>query len=333
MKSLKQLLGGSSFLEITKNNPKSLAAETQIHGNYQLTIHGTGFLEIIPNNSLNIATIISTAIHGNETAPIEICDEIIQEVISGKLELKYPTLFILGNPPGMNAAKRFVDYNLNRLFDGNHKNIDPCYETQRAREIEEVVHDFYQRHNTDEKRHYDLHTAIKPSKHEKFAIYPFSPNKERSIEQMNIMGLLGANVILYSTSKSTTFSYHTSANYNAHSFTVELGKVHPFGQNPIENFKKTRENLKKFLNGTLEIGHKLSNDIIAYQVHHSVIKETEEFDFYFPDNTENFTLFKKGEKIYKDRDTEYIADCDVRVIFPNKNVINGQRAALLVVEV
>lgn len=333
MKSLNQILEGKSFLEITQNNPDFLEKESITLDSHTITLYNTGFLEIIPKAHDQVATVISTAIHGNETAPIEICNEIISDIISGTLNLKFPTLFIFGNPHGMNAGKRFIDFNLNRLFDGNHKNIDACYETKRALEIENMVDSFFSRFNTPEKRHYDLHTAIKPSKHEKFAIYPFINDRERSIEQMNIMGLLGADVILYSTSKSTTFSYHTSSNYGAHSFTVELGKVHPFGQNPTKNFEKTRTNLRKLLEGSLEVNNQLDEGITIYKVHKSVIKETDDFDFYFPDSTENFTLLPKGEKIYKDKGVDYITDCDVRVIFPNKKVVNGQRAALLVVEV
>jgi succinylglutamate desuccinylase len=167
---------------------------------------------------------------------------------------------------------------------------------------------------------------------EKFAIYPFSNNEPRSIEQINTVGLLGAQAILYSTSKSTTFSYHSKANFNAHSFTIELGKVHPFGQNPREKFEQTKENLIKLLNDTLKVPSELLSDLKIFEVHHSIIKETDEFDFYFPDSTQNFTLFKKGEKIYRENNRDYVCDCDVRVVFPNKKVVNGQRAALLVKE-
>ncbi|TMP70203.1 succinylglutamate desuccinylase, partial [Pseudoalteromonas ruthenica] len=57
---------------------------------------------------------------GNETAPIEICDQLIQSIIKGELVLKQRVLFIYGNPKSINIAKRFVEENLNRLFNGEH---------------------------------------------------------------------------------------------------------------------------------------------------------------------------------------------------------------------
>lgn len=332
MTILNKLLKGESFLEITRNNSDFLAPEKLENEKYLILLHNTGFLEIVPKKSADTAIIISTAIHGNETAPIEICDEVISEVLTQKLELKYPTLFILGNPRAMNIAKRFVDYNLNRLFVGTHKRIEPCYETKRASEIESVVEDFYQRHDLSKKWHYDLHTAIKPSQIEKFAISPYSPTNIESNEQLNMMEALGAEAILFSKSESTTFSYHTKSLYGAHSFTVELGKVHPFGENPSESFTKTRMNLRKILSKEITVSSELNKDLKLFNVHHSAIKKSDDFDFYFPDDTKNFTLFKKGEKIYHDLGKDYIADKDMRVIFPNKDVIIGQRAALLIIE-
>ncbi|MFT4929224.1 MAG: succinylglutamate desuccinylase, partial [Phenylobacterium sp.] len=42
--------------------------------------------------------VLSSAVHGNETAPIEICDSLIKQIITGQLVLKQRVLFIFGNP-------------------------------------------------------------------------------------------------------------------------------------------------------------------------------------------------------------------------------------------
>ena len=330
MENIQKLINGESFLKITRENETYLPKETTKISSMTISIHGTGLIEFIPDNHNDKSTILSCAIHGNETAPIEICDELITNIINGKQDLKCPTLFIFGNPKAMNIGKRFIDFNLNRLFTGNHKNIDDCYETERAIELEAVVEEFFSKYNYSFKRHYDLHTAIKPSKHEKFAIYPYCPDREKSIEQMNTMEALDANIILFSTSKATTFSYHTSSIYNSHSFTVELGKVHPFGKNPQESFIRTRESLSQLLSDQLIVSHELHENVVKYQVQLSLIKNSEKFAFHFPETTENFTLFKADELVYFDGEKDCTLGEDLRIVFPNQNVVIGQRAALFV---
>ncbi|TMP49795.1 succinylglutamate desuccinylase/aspartoacylase family protein, partial [Pseudoalteromonas sp. S1612] len=76
--------------------------------------------ELEPECITSKNVVLSSAIHGNETAPIEICDELIKNIISGKLELQQLVLFIFGNPQSINIGKGFVEENLNLLFNGHH---------------------------------------------------------------------------------------------------------------------------------------------------------------------------------------------------------------------
>ncbi len=68
-----------------------------------------------PNNE---SLIVSAGIHGNETAPIEVLNHLLNELIDGQWQLACPALLILGNPMSMDAGQRFIDVNLNRRFVG-----------------------------------------------------------------------------------------------------------------------------------------------------------------------------------------------------------------------
>ena len=110
--------------------------------------------------------------------------QLVSDIINEKTQLKQRTLFIIGNPVSMNIAQRFKHENLNRLFCGKYHSISPCYEKYRAEKLEQYVTDFFSGKNselaTDDKainHHYDLHTGIRHSTHEKCAIYPYQNDK------------------------------------------------------------------------------------------------------------------------------------------------------------
>ena len=64
--------------------------------------------------------LLSCGIHGNETAPIEICQQLIRAIILGALDLRVNVVFILGNLEAIKTQKRFISHNLNTLYSGNH---------------------------------------------------------------------------------------------------------------------------------------------------------------------------------------------------------------------
>lgn len=62
------------------------------------------------------ACIFSAAIHGNETAPVELIGAWLSALEAGTRSLGAPVLVILGNIPALKAQQRFMHTNLNRLF-------------------------------------------------------------------------------------------------------------------------------------------------------------------------------------------------------------------------
>ena len=96
---LDELKSNGDFLTLTRNNEFSLepCAFTLENGT-DVTVHDTGIIEFQPNQQTNKDIVLSSAIHGNETAPIEICDQLIRAIIKEQLTLKQRVLFIFGNP-------------------------------------------------------------------------------------------------------------------------------------------------------------------------------------------------------------------------------------------
>jgi len=185
LQKLKQdLKENGDFLSLTRKNEFSLPSfsfeiEHKISkSKSKATILDTGIILFEPLSHLSTKDIVlSSAVHGNETAPIEICADLIQQLILGDLHLEERVLFLFGNPASINISQRFVEENLNRLFSGGHS-IDQGQgpglinkERHRALLLENVIRDFFEQGSlistatcseTDEPRqrfHYDLHTT------------------------------------------------------------------------------------------------------------------------------------------------------------------------------
>nr|WP_228497415.1 succinylglutamate desuccinylase [Shewanella intestini] len=279
--------------------------------------------------------ILSCAIHGNETAPIEICNQLIDDILSLKIELKQRVMFIIGNPEAILNKSRFIDENLNRLFSGAHSKGQGLTnkERHRAKALEAHVALFFAKNDNKQRIHYDLHTAIKPSKHEKFAIYPYRPGRSYSAEQIVLLGLCGVNTILYHHEPTTTFSYYSSNKFNADAFTVELGKVMPFGENDMQKFAATQTTLTTLLSETNlpQIPFDPTH-FNLYKVARSINKHHDDFEFNFSHSTENFTQFTQGELLATEGGQQIRIEHDIEaIVFPNANVPVGQRTVLCLI--
>lgn len=282
--------------------------------------------------------VISSGIHGNETAPIEIVQQLISDIITQKVQVKHRTLLIMGNPVAMNIAKRFQTENLNRLFCGKYQDIDPCFEKYRAEKLEGYVRDFFNSgaDANDGKvtnYHYDLHTAIRNSKYEKFAIYPFQADKPWDKEQLSFMASSGVNTILFGHGPSGTFSYFSSANFAAHAFTVELGKVRAFGDNDMTNFQAMTNNLSALISDTvISLKSFHNDDFNLFKALGDITKVSDKFELYIADEASNFTDYPVNTLLSNDSGEEYRTTLPGEsIVFPNANVGNGQRAVLMVV--
>ncbi len=332
-------LVNSDFLSITRENEWHLDPVELEHADYNISVWDTGVMHISPKTTPSVKScyVFSCAIHGNETAPIEICNEIISDIMSGNLSITQPVLFIIGNPASINIGKRFVEENMNRLFSGHHS-IPPASsfrnnECERAAKLEQYVTDFFEAYQGFERTHYDLHTAIRDSAHEKFAVYPYLHGGKWNKQQFEILKAMGVTTFLLMEKPATTFSYYSSKQHGAHAFTVELGKVRPFGQNDQTKFAAAKQTLVDLLQGKPFSGDDFNQDNYQIKtVYREIIKHNDTFELCFADDVANFTEYQKGDVLAKEDGKDIVVDVSGEaIVFPNANVANGQRALLTVI--
>jgi succinylglutamate desuccinylase len=342
--TIKALLISGEFLHLSRTQP-DLFQDTlsiELFNKTQMEIIAPGIVSFSPEHFGAKDIVLSCGVHGNETAPIEICDKLVKQIITGELSLAHRVLFLFGNLPAMDIGERFIDENMNRLFSGAHSEpVDAnTPERLRAKQLEFEVERFYSfvEGSVDESQqrerfHYDLHTAIRASKNEKFAVYPFLHGKPHSKEQLQFLLASGVKTILLSESSTTTFSYFSSHRFGAHAFTVELGKVKPFGQNDMSQFAQAVDSLTQLLTVVrLDLPHYNEDDFLLYRVNQVINKSTDDFSLNFADDEPNFTDYPKGHLLAQDSGKQYRAEYDGEaIVFPNAQVAIGQRALLTVV--
>lgn len=332
------LAAAGQFLHLSRtqaelfNQPQSFS----ISDGTQVTIHAAGIIEFAPVNAATQAILLSCGIHGNETAPIEILDAMVQDILCGRLVVKHRLMVQFGNLPAMDIAERFVDENMNRLFSGAHSKAPGLVNQERirAKQLEDCTRAFFLKDSLP-RCHYDLHTAIRASKNDKFAVYPFLHGKPWKAQQISFMQACGVNTILLSNSPTTTYSYFSSHQFGADAFTVELGKVRPFGQNNMADFAEVTSTLRALVAGeALNLPDYQDDAVNLFSVNQVINKTQPDFRLHFADDAPNFSDFKQGELLASETGHEYRALVDGEaIVFPNANVALGQRALLTVAPV
>lgn len=337
---IQNLLDSGQFLTLSRTQPDYFSSplDFTLPSGVQVSIPGAGIISFTPNSPGQKDIVLSCGVHGNETAPIEICDMFVQQILTGKLIPCHRVLFLFGNLPAMDIAERFVEENMNRLFSGAHSHGGGRVnaERKRAKALEDAIEQFYQAAQVGEGRrrfHYDLHTAIRASKNEKFAVYPFLHGAPHDKEQLQFLLACGINTIMLSESPTTTFSYFSSHRFGAHAFTVELGKVRPFGQNDMSRFEQARRMLESLIKEQeLSLAPFEEEAFLLYRVNQIINKTKEDFRLNFADDVPNFTDYPAGTLLAEESGRAYHAEVEGEaIVFPNANVALGQRALLTVV--
>lgn len=334
IKLLQELLVHNDFLKLTRENPSPLPESSNLsHRGLSISLEDTGILQVEPENTGAHDIVISSGVHGNETAPIEICNQLVKEILSGELTVRNRILFIIGNPHAMNQGERFIDENLNRLFCGKHQGKTHP-EARRAERLEQCTRAFYAAGKPDTERcHFDLHTAIRASKYEKFAIYPFQDGRDWNKKYLNFFKESGIETILLAHQPAGTFSYFSSHEFQANGFTVELGQVKPFGQNNMASFETFSNNLRGLINGTYLPQSDFENHgFNLFRVVDEVIRHSDQdFSLNIDAKIANFAQFPIGFQLTSDDNDGYQIKSDRHaIVFPNAKVPKGHRVALIV---
>ncbi|EGA67548.1 succinylglutamate desuccinylase [Vibrio brasiliensis] len=325
----KNLFRQSFLLDSLDLEQEMPANEVTVAGGTVFKLHQRGVLEVIPANLSEDSKhiIISCGIHGDETAPMEITDKIITDIQSGFQAVTNRLLFINAHPEATNAHTRFIEMNLNRLFD--EKEHEPSKELDIAQNLKKIVSDFYQGTEQDKRWHLDLHCAIRLSKHYSFVVSPKVRHPVRSQALMEFVSSAHLEAVMFSNAPSSTFSWFSAENFGAQALTVELGRVAKIGENELDKLVAFDLALRDLVSDS-EAEH-LPRKPMMYRVSRTIVRLHDDFDFLFDDGVENFTAFKHGEVFGHDGDKPLMAKNEGEaIVFPNRHVAVGQRAALMV---
>ncbi|ANF57072.1 succinylglutamate desuccinylase [Halotalea alkalilenta] len=295
--------------------------------------HERGIFELRPTvvDQRAVALVISVGVHGDETAPIELLGETLSRLEAGLVRLGAPTLLLLGSPEAVVRATRYIDTNLNRLFERGREGMRP--EQLRARELMTAVDRFFSAHQGRARLHLDLHTAIRESLHPRFAIEPFAATSTPAA-LWNALHGAGLQAGLRQHAHSWTFSHYSRHYHEAQGFTLELGRVAPFGANDLAPLRPLGAAIEAWIEGA-PLGLDARDGEVAmplYRVAREITREAEDFRFAFADDLANFSEFPPGALVGADavQGEVRVGDRPQRVVFPNPRVELGARAGLLV---
>jgi succinylglutamate desuccinylase len=288
-----------------------------------------GVLQFDPAAATQSSVLASAGIHGDETAPIELLSFVVRDIAAGRVKLACRLLVILGNVQAMRESCRYVDDDLNRLFSGRHAQLPESREALRAAALEQHALRFFD-NATGKRWHVDMHTAIRASVFEQFALLPHT---DAPLSRAMFEWLRDARIaaVLLHTTKGNTYSHFTAEACGADACTLELGKVRPFGQNDLSRFEGADHALRQLVAG--EHGDASAPLPRVFTVIDQITKRSDAFELLLPKDVSNFTPFKRDTVLARDGDYRYVVQHDEeRIVFPNATVKPGLRAGLLVVE-
>ncbi|PHM75039.1 succinylglutamate desuccinylase [Xenorhabdus kozodoii] len=294
-----------------------------------------GVLQLLPQSEPQEkpadALIISAGIHGNETAPVEILIQLLSQLAQGKLPLQSHLLLVFGNLPAIREGRRYLDHDLNRLFGGRYQHFSLGNESSRAMELESVIQQFFNDPAvmaSTKRRHLDLHTAIRGSCHEQFALLPYQA-REYAADFLQWLEDSELDALVFHNTAGGTFSHFTSEHFNVDSCTLEIGKALPFGQNDLAKFSNMTTALQDLIAG--DPSRKRTKPALKhYRVVDAIIKQHDSFQLNLPEDTKNFTELSEGFEIARQQHQSWKIRSPANfILFPNAHVAVGLRAGLL----
>lgn len=329
----------ADFLAFTLSGARPGDGEAQgecAHGLVRYQWLGEGVIELVPaawpEGCPSNSVLVSAGVHGDETAPIELLSRMLADIASGSVPLACRLGIALGNVAAMRAGCRYIDDDLNRLFCGRHANLPDSCEAPRARALEAAAGRFFALAPDDIRLrwHIDMHTAIRASVFERFALLPHT-GKRPTHAMFEWLADARIEAVLLHTAKGNTCTHFTAESFGANACTLELGKVRPFGENDLSRFAGADRAVRALVAGTSERGPAPMPRV--FTVVGQIMKHSDAFELFMADDVANFTAFEKGTLLARDGDYRYTVSHDEeRIVFPNRTVKAGLRAGLTVIE-
>ena len=297
----------------------------------QASLPGPAMLHLQSMHPGALQVLLSVGVHGNETAPISMLASVLDALAAAPRSLGVDLLVVVGNPAATGRGTRFIDADLNRLFTQERVSLNDVAEATRADQIMQASADFFAGLGP-ERWHLDLHSAIRPSRHARFAVIPACADDASQEPLMAWLGSAAIEAAIFNSVPASTFSAYTARRFGVLAATVELGQVGGPGQVPTLQLRDTQAALLRLLQGVLpSSGGRMPT---RYRVAQEIIKHSDAFVMPLDASTHNFTAMAPGSVIATDgaavlrvgASTEY-------VVFPNPGVLPGQRAGLMVVRI
>ncbi len=318
------------FLQDTLDIAKKMRSDTvTLSDGVRVEVIDHGFVLVEPAeiSSSTKHIVVSAGVHGDETGPMELVNNVVADIETQKLKVKHRLLFFFGHPQATLSHSRFVIENLNRLFDAvpSHTNV----ETEIATNIKRHIDQFFAGTDQSQRWHFDLHCAIRGSKHYTFAVSPKTQKPTRSKALFEFINASQLEAVLLSNSPSPTCSWYSAHNHSAQALTVELGRVAPLWNNDLNKIAPFDRALRAMISDN--VLPDAEHAAITYRVNRTITRHYEDFQFNFADDVENFTSFSLGDVLGHDGEQILMTKvANEAVVFPNPKVALGQRAALMV---
>ena len=326
MSTLLEALAAGDFIDLARRLAQA---------GLKTSLPAPGMLRIDSAAPTSMRLLLSVGVHGNETGPVDMLALVLEALALAPHRLAVDVLIVVGNPAAIAAALRFIDADLNRMFKGERGGLQASAEAARADLIMQASADFFHAAAGQGNRrrwHLDLHTAIRRSRYPRFAIIPAAADDPAQRELTAWLGSAGIEAVVFNGESAPTYSAYTAHALGAISATVELGQVGTLGHNALAPLARTQAAISRLLTAQAEPdGADLP---IRFRVAQEIVKRAEDFQMTIGNDTENFTALAPGALIATDATQSLrvgaLPEC---VVFPNPDVLVGQRAGLMVVQV
>jgi succinylglutamate desuccinylase len=305
----------------------------------------------------NAGIILSAGVHGDELGPIQLLTGLLTAIRQGTLAPFPPLLLILANPQAIQCQSRFVEHNLNRLFQPSYSlkehALPECAEIRRAQELMAACSRFADQ-CAGVACHLDLHSTIKPSLIERFALTPVYQQRYR-LPWSRALLQAGFGAIVRQTQRANTFAQFSHQQLGAESFTLECGSHRQQPHNSHQGHRSALKHFGLWLTALLQYRGELEQALVQaaaelppepqqhqgqnlaqFVVAEEIIKRSTAFQFLIPEQEPNFSPHAAGTALYQDSNpgqdfapTIWQTPGQRYSLFLNSGVAIGQRAGLL----